>query len=315
MPGTTSSVPAPNFQTTGSIGVDQLGVGATPGTQRVHIKSIVSEVALLVEQTAVAPTSDVVQVLSNATTDIALGMKLPADTNNRFKSTTAGLMSWGPGNATQDTNLYRSTTSTLRTDNSLSVGTNLSVTGTTTVANVSLPGATYLPTDQGFISWTYDPAMASNGTNTVSGTVYLARVVLRYSATVSKVMLSIASGAVTVTANQNYVGIYDSTGARQAVTAAGSIDSALTSAGVLTATLSTSPTLAAGQYWVAFVNNATTPAQIGRTSNLASTPNANLTAANYRFCVNGTAQTSLPASITPASNSLTNSFSMWAAIL
>lgn len=315
MPGTTASVPAPNFQTTGSIGVDQLGVGATPGTQRAHIKSTTNEVSLLVEQTAVSPTSDVMQISSNATTDVALGVRLPADTNSRFKTTTGGVLSWGTGTATQDTNLYRSATNTLKTDNSLSVGTNLTVTGTTTVANVSLPGTTYLPADQGFVTWTYDPAMAANGTNTISGTVYLARVILRYSATVSKVMLSIASGAATVTANQNFVGIYDSTGTRQAVTAAGSIDSALTSAGVLTATLSTTPTLAAGMYWVAFVNNATTPAQLGRASALASTPNANLTNANYRFAVNGTSQTSLPASITPASNTVTNSFSMWAAVL
>src|SRR5690348_15113845 len=133
MPGTTSSVPAPNYQTTGSIGTDQFAVGATPGTQRAHIKSVANEVGLLVEQTAVAPTNDVVQIQTNAATDTALGTKIPADTNDRLKTTTAGVISWGPGNATQDANLYRSGVGALQTDTALTVGTNLTVSGAATV--------------------------------------------------------------------------------------------------------------------------------------------------------------------------------------
>lgn len=44
-----------------------------------------------------------------------------------------GLMWWGPGNVNVDTNLYRSAANTLRTDDSLDVGTNLTVGGTTTL--------------------------------------------------------------------------------------------------------------------------------------------------------------------------------------
>lgn len=399
MPGTTSSVPAPNYQTTGSIGIDQFAVGATPGTQRAHIKSTVNEVSLLVEQTAVAPANDVVVIQTNASTDTALGIKIPADTNDRLKTTTAGVISWGPGNATQDTNLYRGssgtlqtdsvlnankttdasaftatytvtntnnaaykqtanaatgkflesavtgdttarftetadgkmnwgpgnaaqdtnlfrqTTNTLRTDNSLQVGTNLTVTGTTTLAGVVMPTSTFGASDHGLTAWTYDPALVANGTTSTSGTVYLMKLVLRYSATINKVMLSITNAASGVTANQNFVGIYDSTGSRLAVTTAGSIDAGIASSGVLTATLSTSPTLAAGTYWIGFVNNATTPVQLGRMGSFASTPNANLSQANYRFAVNGTSQTSLPSSITPSSNTSTGSITAWGAIL
>lgn len=175
-------------------------------------------------------------------------------------------------------------------------------------------GASFVPSDHGYQSWTFDPAMTAAGTNTISGTVYIAKVLLRYPTAINKIAFSVASAAATVTANQNFAGIYDSAGTRVAVTATGALDSLITSSGVLVATLTTTPTLAAGFYWVAFVNNATTPTQLGRSSTLTSTPNANLTAATYRFAVNGTSQTTLPSTITPASNSLTNSFSLWAAI-
>ena len=69
-------------------------------------------------------------------------------------------------------------------------------------------GGQYTPGDQGLVAWAYDPALVTNGTNTVSGTVYLVRVPLRFSATISKVMISVTNAAATVTANQNFLGVY-----------------------------------------------------------------------------------------------------------
>lgn len=178
-----------------------------------------------------------------------------------------------------------------------------------------VPASQYIPNDHGLIAWAYDPVDALNSNSTTSGTVYLAKVVLRYPATLTSMVFSLATAASGVTANQNFLGIYDSAGTRQAVTAAGAIDAALTSAGTVTGTFVTPYAAPAGTYWMAFLNNATTPAQLGRTSSFQSTPNVNLAASAYRFCVNGTARTTLATSITPASNTLTGMITYWGGVL
>ena len=63
-------------------------------------------------------------------TDSMIESRVTADGNARWFMQTDGKMWWGPGSATQDTNLYRdSTGNLLKTDDSFSVGGNLSVTG------------------------------------------------------------------------------------------------------------------------------------------------------------------------------------------
>lgn len=183
------------------------------------------------------------------------------------------------------------------------------------INGVPQPGGLYLPSDLGFTSWAYDPADTPNTTVTVSGTLYLARVVLRYATTVTKGAIGIGTAGVGPVANQSFVGLYDSGGTLRASTAAGAIDGSLTATGLLNATFSSSYAAAAGVYWVAFLNNAATPVAVGRNSGLnLGIANGGAAAANYRFCVNGTGLTSLPGSITPASNSLTGATSMWAAL-
>jgi hypothetical protein len=56
--------------------------------------------------------------------------RVTADANARWFSQTDGKLWWGPGTAAVDTNLYRSAANTLATDDSLTVGGNLTVTGT-----------------------------------------------------------------------------------------------------------------------------------------------------------------------------------------
>jgi hypothetical protein len=69
------------------------------------------------------------------------------DANARWFCRADGQMWWGPGNATQDTNLYRSGLDTLRTDDSFAVGGDLSVSSTT--------WSTYVPTvtNGGTVTW------------------------------------------------------------------------------------------------------------------------------------------------------------------
>lgn len=62
-----------------------------------------------------------------ATSDRLLQCILIGDTNNRFITQGSGTMLWGPGNATQDTNLYRGGLNLLKTDDSLEVATSLGV--------------------------------------------------------------------------------------------------------------------------------------------------------------------------------------------
>jgi hypothetical protein len=49
------------------------------------------------------------------------GIKVTADTNDRYRIQGDGTMLWGPGNATQDTNLYRDAANSLKTDDALTV--------------------------------------------------------------------------------------------------------------------------------------------------------------------------------------------------
>ena len=176
------------------------------------------------------------------------------------------------------------------------------------------PANNFVPNDHGLSAWSYDPSMVTNASSTVSGTVYLTKINIRSTQSLNTIYYSLTAAASGVTANQNFLGLYNSSGTRVAVTAAGGIDAGLTSSGVLTGTLTSTYVAAPGTYWVAFVNNATTPAQLGRASGFSATPNANLAASAYRFAVNGTSQTSLPASITPGSNTLTGMFTFWAAV-
>lgn len=186
---------------------------------------------------------------------------------------------------------------------------------TYTINNVPVPGGSYQPSDLSFLSWTYDPATTSNSTLTTNGTVYLARVVLRFAQTITNLSVGISTAATTPTANQSFLGLYDSTGTRVAVTAAGAIDTALASSGILTQAVVTPYAAGAGVYWVAFVNNAATAATLARASGSSLTiANGGASAANLRFAVNGTTQTSLPASITPSSNTTSGAFTMWAAV-
>jgi Pectate lyase superfamily protein len=183
-----------------------------------------------------------------------------------------------------------------------------------TVNGAPVPGNLWHPVDMGFVAWNYDPVGTTNSTLTVNGTVYLAQLQIRYATTISKLSVGVSTAATTVTANQNFLGLYNASGTRVAVTAAGAIDTGLTSSGILTASVVTPYAAAAGMYWVAFVNNASTAATLSRASGAnLSIANGGLSAAAFRYAVNGTTQTSLPSSITPASNTVTGAFTMWAA--
>jgi hypothetical protein len=184
-----------------------------------------------------------------------------------------------------------------------------------TINSVPVPANTYQASDLSLKAWNYDPAATSNSTLTTNGTVYLAQITLRYAQTISNLLVGVSTAATSPTANQSFLGLYDSTGALVASTAAGAIDTALASSGLLTGTVQTPYAAAAGTYWVAFLNNAGTAATLARASGSSLTiANAGAAAASLRFAVNGTGRTTLASPITPGSNTATGAFTMWAAV-
>lgn len=167
-----------------------------------------------------------------------------------------------------------------------------------------------MPVDHGFKAWSGDPSLATATTTTnTGGTVYLSSLFIRGPMTITKLYWINNTGGSGATAGQNEVGIYSSAGTRLASV---NVDSMLGS-GMQTATIS-STSLTAGQYWVAAVFNASGMPGLARTNaSLFGNNNANLTTATMRYATNATGQTTLPASITPASNSTTNAVAWWCA--
>lgn len=78
----------------------------------------------------------VMQSTRTNTTDVAHGVILGGDTFDRFRYYGSGLLEWGPGNAGRDTNLYRSGTNILATDDSINVALNATIGGSLTVLGV-----------------------------------------------------------------------------------------------------------------------------------------------------------------------------------
>src|SRR5690606_32163182 len=69
--------------------------------------------------------------------DVFVESAVAGDGFYRFQITADGTLAWGPGNALRDTNLYRDTFNTLRTDDSFEVGGDLTVTGDLSVFGIT----------------------------------------------------------------------------------------------------------------------------------------------------------------------------------
>ncbi|MGW4981948.1 hypothetical protein [Streptomyces mirabilis] len=194
------------------------------------------------------------------------------------------------------------------------VGGNLTVTGSAIVGGVQVPSDTWEPTDHSLLAWSFDPISATSSATVTTGVVQLIEVILRQAATINNVIVQVAIAGSTLTSGQNLVGLYDSTGTRRGVSSDQTTNWG--AAGTYTAALTAPYSAAAGKYWVAIVSNGTTSPAFARSTGIASTStmvNVGLTAATTRFGTIGTGQTTLPATITPASiaNAIT---SFWLAV-
>ena len=148
------------------------------------------------------------------------------------------------------------------------------------------------PADNGYLTWSYDPIVVSTSNAAVAGTLYVQRIHLPVAATITNVVLHIATAGVTLTANQNLALLYSAAGARLAT----SVDqsAAWASTGVKVCVLTAPYAAAAGDYYVAYFANASVslPA-FGRCAMTTggAPANAGLTAPNLRAAVADTGLT------------------------
>lgn len=161
------------------------------------------------------------------------------------------------------------------------------------------------PSDAGFLSWNYSPQHISTVTSAViSGTVKMMRLPrFTQPKTVTSVWGCLVAAAVTPTAGQCFAALVNMAGTRVGVSAdiSGQLSA---SGGTLVGWALTTPVVCpVGDYYVALLQNAATPATLGTSSGQGYTDalNAGLPAATAFHTDGPSAQTSIPASITMAS--------------
>jgi hypothetical protein len=193
----------------------------------------------------------------------------------------------------------------------------LQMNGTTSVGTVNLgvaenqPG----PSDLALLGWAYDPLAATTTSLSIGGTVYLTAIWLRQPMLVSNLWCIVTTVGAGLTASQNFLGLYNSSGTQVAVTAdvSGSVPF-ITTSGTAKVAVTTPYNAPAGQYWMAMVFNGTTKPTLASAVSPSTYGHLTSAASAYRFAVNGTGQTTLPASITPSSNVTTGAFTYWAGV-
>lgn len=211
---------------------------------------------------------------------------------------TSGTLNWDvPLNAALTDVDGRTTTNTSNiTTNTSSIATHTSQ--ITSLQNMEITGAP----DHGYLAWTFPPITAAGATAlATAGVLYLSKVYVRNGFTASNVTFDVGAAGGTLTAGQNFVGLYNSSGSRVALTA--DMTTVFSTANTLNTVAFTAPAaLTAGFYWVAALFNGTTGPTLFRGNGTTSrTLNAGLTAATSTAGTILTGQTSLPASFTPSS--------------
>jgi hypothetical protein len=175
--------------------------------------------------------------------------------------------------------------------------------------------AAWNPVDNGLIAAAFDPAAIGSNSPLLNGTVIFVKVPIRQPATISKVWYGFNAAGAGLTAGQNLVGVYDSSGALigtcpDQTTAFGAVGA---HSAVVTPVAGKSLAIAGSDLvYVGFLANGTTPPTLWRSGSQNAGNNIGLAAGAYRFGSIGTGQTALPTSIALASAASVSAF--WAGV-
>lgn len=150
----------------------------------------------------------------------------------------------------------------------------------------------------GAAAMSYQPFSVNSSTAATSGTVYYHKVYVRKATTITNIAHILGAVGVTLTAGQNFVGLYNASGVQLGISA--DLSSVWATGASLTVPkvipLVSPVTVQPGIYYVLFLSNGTTPAAFGRTGS-SGPVNGLLTAAEgFRWGIVSTAQTALPSS-------------------
>jgi hypothetical protein len=169
----------------------------------------------------------------------------------------------------------------------------------------------FLPGDQSYIGWSYDPTAAANSSQPTAGQPVLVKVRSTLTTTVSNICLNVNTLGSGFTASASYVAIYTMAGSLlgQSSDLAGVLNSTGAKAIPLTSSVSVTGNTF---YYVYIVINATTMPALNRAGNLGVL-NQNLGPGTYRFATLGSGITAPPASLTLASSAALST-SYWMAL-
>lgn len=172
------------------------------------------------------------------------------------------------------------------------------------------PAAFWVPSDSGLLVANMDPMSAGSSQLMVAGTLYLLKLYIRSAITITNLLWSISTAG-SGSSTGSFTGLYSSGGTL--LSGSSDIGTTITTGGTRTLALTTPQALTAGSFvWAAIlVNLATSQPTMSKSGNSSTVANFNLSASAFRVAVNGTGLTSLPATITPASNSPTGSFAFF----
>lgn len=176
------------------------------------------------------------------------------------------------------------------------------------------PNVPWLPSDQNWQAWAYDPVGALNTSLPAAGVLALTRVNVRSSAVATNLIALITAGGTALTAAENFLALYNSAGLLLGQTA----DQSANWAGAFSnpqPIVSGPISLAPGFYWIAFLTNftGTAPSFARGINQSGSFVNGGNGPSTARYATNGAGLITPPASITPSANAL-GTITYWAGI-
>lgn len=174
-------------------------------------------------------------------------------------------------------------------------------------SNVATADAGPTPAVNNLLAWNFDPTAAANANAPGSGTIYLSAIQIVTAITVANIHFTFTQSGGTYTTGC-FVGLYDSSGTRVAVSA----DQVGTWATLGNQKIAMAASYAApvGTYYVAYLANGSVLANVG-TGPAVKSVNAGFTTSPGRFFIKTGANTSLPASLTLSALTLDNTLPAW----